>query len=102
MTSSLPEYPQLFAEKLEGNLKLRAAVDASLNVVADILKVSNLPFFTDYTDHGTDHLSRVLEIADKLIPHRSHALFTAEDAAVMIFSVLLHDLALHLNEAGFM
>ncbi len=100
MTSSLLDYPQFFAEKLKANPKVRAAVDSSLGVVADVLQVSKLPFFTDYTDHGTGHLARVLELADKLIPDGSREVFTGEDAAVLIFAVVLHDLALHLSEAG--
>jgi molecular chaperone HtpG len=102
MNSSLLEYPQLFREKLEGNKRLRSAVDSSLVVVADLLQVSKLPFFPDYTDHSTQHLASLLGVADKLIPDRTRALFTAEDTAVLILSVLLHDLALHLSEAGFM
>ena len=43
LTSSLLGYPNLFAEKLNGNPKIRAAVDSSLSLAADILKVSKLP-----------------------------------------------------------
>ncbi len=96
------EYPQLFDKKLKSNPGIRAAVDSSLTLVADVLQVSKLPFFPDYTDHGVPHLNGVLEITDKLIPAKAREIFTAEDAAVLIFSVLLHDLALHLSEAGFM
>src|SRR5713101_1122838 len=101
MKSSPLEYPGFFAEKLRANPTLRAAVDSSLSMVADVLQVSKLPFFPDYTDHGTHHLTAVLEIADKLIADRTRELFTAQDTAVLIFSILLHDLALHLSEAGF-
>jgi hypothetical protein len=102
MTSSLIDYPQFFSEKLQANLRIRAAVESSLGVVSDVLQVSKLPFFPDYTDHGTQHLRSVLGIADKLIADRARELFTAEDTAVLVFSALLHDLALHLSEAGFM
>src|SRR5947209_2237135 len=47
------------------------------------------------------HLATLLEIAEKLIADRTRDLITPEDAAVLIFSVLLHDLALHISEAGF-
>ncbi len=100
-TSLLLDYPQLFSKKLEAHPKVRASVDSSLTVVAEILQVSKLPFFPDYTDHGPQHLTAVLEIADKLIADCAHSLFTSEDAAILIFSSLLHDLALHLSEAGF-
>ena len=100
MTSSLT-YPELFSKKLEGNLRIRSAIDSSLDLVADILQISKLPFFPDYTDHGIPHLAKVLEIAAKLIADCARELFSAEDTAVLTFSVLLHDLALHLSEAGF-
>ena len=101
MASLSIEYPNFLAEKLAANRKLRAAVELSLNSVAEVLQISKLPFFPDYTDHGAGHLTRVLEIADRLMSDQSRAIFTAEDAAVLIISVLLHDLALHLSEAGF-
>ena len=81
---------------------MRAGIDSSIRVVDEILQISTLPFFPDYTGHGIDHLSSVLEIIDKLIAEQSKPEFTAEDAAVLTFSVLLHDLALHLSESGFL
>jgi molecular chaperone HtpG len=101
MTSPLIEYPEFFDEKLKDNRDTRAAVDLSLSLVSDVLRISKLPFFPDYTDHGPEHLAKVLEIAENLISEKSRKVFTAEDAGVLIFAVLLHDLALHLSEAGF-
>jgi hypothetical protein len=101
MPTSLLDYPDFFNEKLRSNLKVRSAIDSSLTLVSDILQISKLPFFPDYTDHGAPHLNKVLEIADKLIAEGARKLFSAEDAAVLTFSALLHDLALHLSEAGF-
>ncbi len=101
MKPSLPIYPQFLSDALNRDTRMRAAVDSSLNLAADILQESRLPFFSDYTDHGVRHLTTVLEIAEKLIADRSKEVFTPEDAAVLIHSVLLHDLALHLSEAGF-
>jgi molecular chaperone HtpG len=101
MAPSVVEYPQSFVQKLEADPRLRAGVDSSLSLMADLLQVSKLPFFPDYTDHGPGHLTRVLGIADKLITDNAREVFTPEDAAVLILSILLHDLALHLSEAGF-
>lgn len=95
------KYPASFEGKLAKNPTIRAAIDTSIGVVSDLLQVSTLPFFPDYTGHGVDHLSSVLAIVDKLIAKKSRSEFTPEDAAVLTFSVLLHDLALHLSEAGF-
>ena len=101
MATSVLEYPEFFDEKLKNNLKVRSAIDSSVALVGDILQLSKLPFFPDYTDHGVPHLNRVLEISDKLIGDRARQLFSAEDVAVLAFSILLHDLALHVSEAGF-
>jgi molecular chaperone HtpG len=101
MPSSLLEYPELFEEKLKANRRVRSAIDSSLTLVSDILQISKLPFFPDYTDHGAPHLNKVLEIAERLIAEGARNLFSAEDTAVLTFSALLHDLALHLTEAGF-
>jgi len=101
MATSVLEYPEFFDEKLKTNLKVRSAIDSSVALVGDILQLSKLPFFPDYTDHGVPHLNRVLEISDKLIGDGARQLFSAEDVAVLTFSILLHDLALHMSEAGF-
>jgi hypothetical protein len=77
--SSFIEYPAFFGTKLQTNTKLRAAVDSSFAVVAELLQVSNVPFFPDYTGHGAPHLSSLLGIADKLIADRARELVTAED-----------------------
>jgi molecular chaperone HtpG len=102
MVSLSLNYPRFFGDKLQLNTTLRAAVDSTVGVVGDMLQVSKLPFFPDYTGHGALHLASLLGIADKLIADQARDLFTAEDAAVLIFSTILHDLALHLSEAGFM
>src|ERR1700733_4123206 len=95
-------YPASFETLLAKNPQVRAAIDSAIGIVAEMLQISTLPFFPDYTGHGADHLSSVLEIVDKLIAERSKLELTAEDAAVLTFSVLLHDLALHMSEAGFL
>ena len=46
-------------------------------------------------------LKKVLDISDKLVGDRARQLFSAEDVAMLTFSILLHDLALHVSEAGF-
>lgn len=101
MATSVLEYPEFFDEKLKTNLKVRLAIDSSVALVGDILQLSRLPFFPDYTDHGAPHLDKVLQISDKLIGDAARELFSAEDVAVLTFSILLHDLALHVSEAGF-
>jgi len=88
------DYPQFFDKKLSASPGMRAAVDSSLSLVADVLQVSKLPFFPDYTDHGVPHLNHVLEMTDRLISVEAREIFSVEDASVLTSSVLLHDLEL--------
>jgi len=94
-------YPADSDALLKSNLALRAEIDSAVGLVSEVLSVSKLPFFTDYTNHGSNHLNGVLEISDKLVSPAARQIFSAEDVAVLTFSILLHDLALHLSEGGF-
>lgn len=94
-------YPRFFDALLFGKPNLRSALDSSVASVASLLKVSHLPFFGDYTDHGLRHLAKVCEIADKLLADSAREVFSAEDTVIFVLSVLLHDLGMHLSESGF-
>ena len=94
-------YPTNFDDLLRSNPALRAEIDSAVGLVSEVLNVSKLPFFTDYTNHGFNHLNSVLEIADKLVSSTARQIFSAEDVTILTFSILLHDLALHLSEGGF-
>src|SRR5687767_1399035 len=95
------QYPPFFEQKLAKNKVMRSAVDSTVALFDGWLRDSKLPFFSDYTDHGPEHLNRVMLTADALIASDAREKFTAEDAAVLILAILLHDSALHLSEAGF-
>lgn len=95
------EYPKFLEDLLQQDRTLRAAVDSTIADFDIWLNISRLPFFTDYTDHGIDHLNQVIATATSLITDDAKIHFTPADAAVLILSTLLHDSALHLSEAGF-
>jgi molecular chaperone HtpG len=94
-------YPSFFEELLQRDRSLRAGIDEMAVAFDGWLITSRLPFFTDYTDHGIDHLNRVMATADHLIPDVSRDVVTPSDVAVLIAAILLHDSAMHLSEAGF-
>jgi hypothetical protein len=76
----------------------------SLVQTVDQIFVDNeMPFFPAYTDHGAHHVTAVLNAAERLIPARvwEGGLLLPTDAAVLIAASLLHDLALHIREKGF-
>jgi hypothetical protein len=93
--------PRVLLDKLDSAtgaqvLRLSAAV-------AEILSDNKLPFFPNYTDHGVKHVSRLLRtITNHLIPKDILEQFTAADATVLACAGLLHDLAMHLREDGFL
>ena len=63
-----------------------------------------MPFFPNYTDHGVEHLERVLATELQLIPEEvfDENLLTAGDIAVLVTSTLLHDIGMHIREQGFL
>ncbi len=103
-----------FPPHLETLLKdsaYRAPLQALADQTAVILADNKLSFFPDYTDHGIEHVNRVLATAEELIPDEvwqanaatpSQPLFNDADATVLVGAALLHDFAMHLREDGFL
>ena len=57
-------------------------------------------FFPEYTFHGTDHINRVLEISDKLINDDEIKKLAPLDVAVLIASIILHDIGMFIEKDG--
>jgi hypothetical protein len=76
-------------------------VHDTLDNYADIIARNEMLFFRPYTDHGTQHVEDVLETTAALVTEESFALISPEDVSVLISATVLHDLALHLQETGF-
>jgi len=105
----LIELPITLKQLLE-DTDLQAPILTLSNKVGEILADNKLPFFPDYTDHGTDHINCVLKSEVELIPKEVWAGSTKDsdprllcdaDAAVIIGATLLHDIAMHLRPEGF-
>ena len=86
---------------LSGDRRLEACVDLSFAAFEPWLKASGMPFFPDYTDHGPEHVEGVLTTSQALISESAYPHITAADSACLALSVLLHDVAMHLSEDGF-
>jgi molecular chaperone HtpG len=93
--------PSTLASLLEKDPALDGLVKLVVSKYDDILRWSTLPFFPEYTDHGPRHLSEVLQTFSDLITPDSWTLLTPQDAAASVFSVLFHDLGMHIAEDGF-
>lgn len=103
-------FPKQLGELLQGS-NHQAPVRAFADRVGEILADNKLTFFPDYTDHGIDHINRVLKSEMELVPrevweHSKHdsdpRLLCDADAAVLIGATLLHDIAMHLHPGGFL
>ena len=82
--------------------ELRGPVETLNHWVSQILADNKVPFFPAYTDHGTGHITALLETASALVPDDVlDNLLSPEDSAVLISAALLHDFALHITEPGF-
>ncbi len=73
------------------------------DAVGTVLGSNTMPFFPAYTDHGTEHVEQLLDASLRLIPD---AVWKADllhdlDGAVLVGACLLHDLAMHIREPGF-
>lgn len=99
----LVEIPEVLTELLAQSI-LEGPVGILVAQISSILHDNKMPFFPAYTDHGTEHIAAVLSAIAELIPEdvKSSGLLSATDAAVLVSAALLHDVALHITEAGFM
>lgn len=104
------EFPKPLKDLLDES-DLQAPLRAFADRVGEILADNKLPFFPDYTDHGTDHINRVLKSEVELVPKNvwetsrkdsDPRLLCDADAAVIIGGTLLHDIAMHLRPNGFL
>lgn len=93
--------PQRFEELISRDQQLYSVVLKALSIVEPWVADNKTVFFYEYTDHSLKHLSEVLLSAEGLISDASWQHLTADDGALIVLSVLLHDCALHLTEDGF-
>jgi hypothetical protein len=95
------QLPKRLKEKLAQSPGLHGAVLVGLDELEPWIADNKLPFFPEYTDHGPDHINEVFVTAEALIRDEAWPHVTAEDVAVLVLGILLHDCAMHLSEEGF-
>ncbi len=93
--------PDLFLLKLNDSSHENGIVHAAINEFESWFETSGTPFFPDYTDHGTKHITGVLATAAAIIPPKSAEILSAADVTIFVLGSLLHDSALHLSKTGF-
>lgn len=93
--------PERFIQLLIRDSGIYATVLKAVAMVKPWAQDNKTVFFPEYTDHSLVHMSEVIASADSLISDKSWEQLTAQDAAVLIIAILLHDCALHVSEDGF-
>jgi len=94
--------PAPLKEILHGDPELHASVLDALNTFGQWLDASDMPFFPEYTEHGSAHVTSVIETAWLLLNDTAEATLKPVDAVILALAALLHDAAMHLSEAGFL
>lgn len=96
-------------ERLEALVRgssLEGPIKSLANSVGTVLYENQMPFFPAYTDHGVDHINKVLEWEVRLVPTKlwgspsERPILTTADAVILIGGTLLHDLAMYLQPGG--
>lgn len=59
-------------------------------------------FFPDYTIHGEQHINKVLELANNLIPDNTLSKLSSRDISILIAAILIHDIGMFISEDGLM
>lgn len=90
--------PEKFLEKLSG--KYKGFVESSYEKYSDIITDNKLIFFSEFTDHGINHIEEVLETAANLISKESYEHLNEKDIAVLTIAVILHDVGMHISAEG--
>jgi molecular chaperone HtpG len=94
--------PDQLLKRLQGS-PLEPGTLALADAVTEILRDNKTPFFEAYTDHATEHVERVIAACLRLIPTPvlDEGKFRSTDTAVLLGAALLHDLAMHVRQEGF-
>src|SRR5260370_5926077 len=91
--------------RLENLLKqdqhMHSCVVSTVSECQSALSIKSPTFFPEYTDHSMKHVQEVLQAADALVPEISRPHLTPSDAGILTISAILHDLAMHITEDGF-
>jgi len=86
---------------LQTNQALHSIILDIITSFQPIFDDNKLFFFEEYTDHGIKHIESVLASAEFIIADDSFENMTARDVAVLILSIILHDIGMHTEYATF-
>ena len=90
--------PEIFEKKLIGDYRIY--IDGLVTNYSSIIQDNKLEFFSEFTDHGIEHVEDVLITASNLIDKNTLELLNVKDITVLIASVILHDIGMHISSEG--
>jgi len=93
--------PPKFKSILESNQALHSVVLNTITKFQPIFDDNKLFFFEEYTDHGVKHIENVLEASEFIISDDSFKSMSAKDVAILILSIILHDIGMHIEFSTF-
>lgn len=97
------QIPIKFKEKLSSVPLLNGQITSTVAIFSVIYADNKLYFFPEYTDHGLAHINNVLKAAEEIIDEETiNKILTPQDIAVLILSIILHDLGMQLSFDSFM
>lgn len=96
--------PEVLKSKLDENYQnnLLALVRLVSNKYDSILSNQNIDFFSEYTDHGIKHINEILESIENLLPNETLEELNSSEIAILIYSILLHDIGMLLTKKTFL
>ncbi|MBY6069614.1 ATP-binding protein [Leisingera aquaemixtae] len=92
--------PKTISDALAKDSSLTAIVSTAIEACRPIIS-SNPEFFPEYTDHGPDHNTEVLDTALGVLTDDALQRFSNSDYASLALAVLLHDCGMHLSGDAF-
>jgi len=93
--------PPRFKSILETNQILYNVVLNTIVKFQPIFDDNKLFFFEEYTDHGIKHIENVLEASEFIISDDSFKSMSAKDVAILVLSIILHDIGMHIEFSTF-
>ena len=93
--------PIKFEEILKTNQTIYSIVLDVVSSFEPIFRDNKLYFFEEYTDHGIKHIESVLEASEFIITEESFKNITPNEIAILIYSIILHDLGMHIELSTF-
>lgn len=91
--------PTRYEEILNSNIEWRSLIDNLIKRTESYFMESPY-FFPEYTWHGVNHINNVLEISDKLIVSDSLEKLKPISIAVLIASIIIHDIGMYVKKDG--